>query len=249
MTAQRWLSRAVRPALLVTCLVGLTGMTGSLAWTATAGVLRRMAQQGGIAFDDLLVCCAVLVLAGAFGWLGLAALLTLGTQALRCTHTAAGRLARRITPSLLRRLLAGACGVAVLTAPTVTTAATAAPADHARERPAEHRAGPSSPRPGALPVPDRPTPRRGHVVVPVESGLSAPARGRGVAHPVPHRRVRVRPGDTLWAVAARHLPADADVAAVAAWWPVWFRHNRARIGPDPDLIHPGTRLRVPPRPH
>lgn len=245
MSTQHWWSRAVRPALLVTCLVCLTGLTGSLAWTATAAALRRLAQRGDFAFDDLVVCCAVLVLAVTFGWLGVAALLTLGTQALRCTHTAAGRLARRITPSLLRRLLAGACGVAVLAAPAVTTPATAASADHARvrpdqhqpaqHRPAPHRAAPSSPRPGVLPVPDRPTAR---------------TSGRGVvAHFVPHWQVRVRPGDTLWAIAARHLPPNAGDADVAASWPMWFRHNRARIGPDPDLIHPGTRLRVPPRPH
>src|SRR5262245_2744056 len=179
MSAQRWWSRAIRPALLVTCLVCLAGLTGSLAWTATTAVLRRSAQRGGFAFDDLVVCVAVLVLAVTFGWLGVAALLTMGTQALRCSHTAAGRLAQRVTPSLLRRLLAGACGVAVLTGPAVT--ATAAPADHARvrpaqhrptqhrpaqHRPAEHRAGPSSPRPGVLPVPDRPTRRPGHDVSP-----------------------------------------------------------------------------------
>ena len=229
--------RAVMPGV-VASLVGLTGSTGSLAWTATAEVLHRW-QRGVIAFDDLVVCCAVLVLAVAVGWLGVGALLTLGTQALRCTHTAAGRLARRMTPSLVRRLLAGACGAAVLTGPAVSQAAsppaTAAPADHAHVRLAGHGAGPSSPRPRVLPVPDRPVPRTRHGTAPVS----------------PHRSalVRVRRGDTLWAIASRRLRRGAGDAEVAAWWPVWFRHNRGLIGPDPDLIHPGTRLRVPPRPH
>jgi LysM domain len=210
---------------VVAGLAGLSGFAGSLALSATAGVLRRWQQRGEVSFDDLVVCCAVLVVTLTFGWLGVGALLTLGTEVLRRTHTAAGRLARRMTPSLLRRLLAGACGAAVLTGPAVSTTASAAPADHAHVRPADH-AGPSSPRPEALPVPDRPVP--------------APRR---------RVRVRVRRGDTLWAIAARSLRPDASNADVAAWWPQWFRHNRGLIGPDPDLIHPGTRLRVPPRPH
>ncbi len=243
MSREHWWKPPASAVLVVSGLVGLTGVSGSLAWTATTDVLRRWQQRGDLAFDDLVACCAVVVLAVTLGWLGVGVLLTLGTQALRCTHTAAGRLARRMTPSLVRRLLAGACGAAMLTAPAVSLPATAAPADHADARPAQHRpaqhrpgsSSPSTPWPGALPVPDRPT----------------RADARAVARPSPHPqpRVRVRPGDTLWAIAARHLRPDARVADVATAWPFWFRRNRRLIGPDPDLIHPGTRLRVPPRPH
>ena len=45
----------------------------------------------------------------------------------------------------------------------------------------------------------------------------------------------VQPGESLWAIEAQG-------------WPRLFRLNRDRLGPDPDLVHPGTRLRVPPRP-
>jgi nucleoid-associated protein YgaU len=54
----------------------------------------------------------------------------------------------------------------------------------------------------------------------------------------------VRPGDSLWAIAARLL-RNHDPAAVAAAWPELYRLNAATIGPDPDLIHPGTELRLP----
>lgn len=57
--------------------------------------------------------------------------------------------------------------------------------------------------------------------------------------------VVVRAGDTLWDVAARHLGPDADPSEIAAAWPRWHEANRAAIGPDPDLILPGTEL-VPP---
>jgi nucleoid-associated protein YgaU len=57
--------------------------------------------------------------------------------------------------------------------------------------------------------------------------------------------VMVAPGDTLWAIAARHLPAGADDAQIAAAWPVWYAANATRIGSDPDLIRPGLVLSVP----
>lgn len=67
---------------------------------------------------------------------------------------------------------------------------------------------------------------------------------RGGAEP---EAVVVRSGDTLWDIAARHLGDDADAAAIAAAWPLWYSENRELIGPDPDHLLPGTHL-VPPEP-
>ncbi len=54
----------------------------------------------------------------------------------------------------------------------------------------------------------------------------------------------VRPGDTLWAIAAASLgPAPPD-GAVAARVRELHHLNRAAV-PDPDLIHPGQLLRLP----
>ncbi len=58
--------------------------------------------------------------------------------------------------------------------------------------------------------------------------------------------VTVRRGDSLWSIAERHLGAAATDVQVARAWPQWYAANRAVIGDDPDLIHPGTQL-VPPR--
>ena len=58
--------------------------------------------------------------------------------------------------------------------------------------------------------------------------------------------VTVRRGDSLWSIAQRHLGATATDAEVAHAWPEWYAANRAVIGDDPDLIHPGMQL-VPPR--
>jgi len=57
--------------------------------------------------------------------------------------------------------------------------------------------------------------------------------------------VVVMAGDTLWAIAARHLGAGADDAEVAAAWPRWWEANRHTVGNDPDLLLPGQRLVVP----
>lgn len=57
--------------------------------------------------------------------------------------------------------------------------------------------------------------------------------------------VTVRPGDTLWSLAQRSLPGDADDAAVDAAWRQWYAANRDAIGADPDRLEPGQTLTVP----
>lgn len=51
----------------------------------------------------------------------------------------------------------------------------------------------------------------------------------------------------MWDIAAAHLaPGERTVANVHRYWRQVHRANRRVIGADPDLIHPGTRLEVPP---
>ena len=83
------------------------------------------------------------------------------------------------------------------------------------------------------------------------------ARSAAVALPVPERtlggvtpaRWTVRPGDSLWSIAAHRLATPHSLAPAAedvdTLWRATYRRNRAVIGPDPDLIQPGTRLRLP----
>lgn len=82
-------------------------------------------------------------------------------------------------------------------------------------------------------------------------GLPLPDRPAGVGRPQPAPRdeptaaVVVRPGDSLWAIASRALGDHPSTAAIAASWPQWYAANRAVIGPDPDLLLPGTVLEAP----
>jgi LysM repeat protein len=57
------------------------------------------------------------------------------------------------------------------------------------------------------------------------------------AAPVTTTNYVVQPGDTLAAIAARF--------SVRGGWPALYAANRPLIGPDPNLIHPGTVLALP----
>lgn len=95
------------------------------------------------------------------------------------------------------------------------------------------------------------------VVVAMTGGgvaLAAPGDG-GAPHPpaasvdwpttpLHPRLVVVAPGDSLWTITARHLQRPTP-AHVAANWPHWWWTNRRVVGRDPNLIHPGQRLRPP----
>lgn len=54
----------------------------------------------------------------------------------------------------------------------------------------------------------------------------------------------VRPGDCLWHIAAAMLPAGSDARAIAGKVLDLWKLNRVRIGSDPNLIYPGTVLRL-----
>ena len=74
--------------------------------------------------------------------------------------------------------------------------------------------------------------------------------GASLAEPLSARRTwMVRRGDTLWALAERQLPREGrEAGAIDQQWRRIYRANRAEVGPDPDLIQPGTPLSLPPVP-
>lgn len=122
-----------------------------------------------------------------------------------------------------RRLVLLACGVAL-------SAGVASPA-------LAH--GGSDTGLAGLALPDRAvssvaTPRAAHPAPPNASPASAPTA-----------TVRVRPGDTLWAIAAATARPGEHVDD--RWRAIWSA-NRDVIGPDPDLILPGQQLSLPTTP-
>lgn len=138
--------------------------------------------------------------------------------------TVLGRVAERGCPLVVCRLVAGVVGVAF-------TAGLAAPAMAGQPGPAGLT---------GLALPDRVDGSSLVVATPGSLVRRAPTE-----HLSPVRAVVVRPGDSLWSIAAALLRDHASDAAVDTAWHRLHRANLARLGPDPDLILPGTRLVVP----
>lgn len=132
---------------------------------------------------------------------------------------AGARLSRWMLPTAVRVALAGTAGVGVVISPWALHGTTSVAASPASSLPA-----PSWPTNDPLPPPVWPL-----------SGRAARAVGEVV----------VRPGDSLWCIAARALAPRASAARIAASWPRWYAANRAVIGPDPNLIRPGEHLTAP----
>jgi nucleoid-associated protein YgaU len=63
------------------------------------------------------------------------------------------------------------------------------------------------------------------------------------AHPTLSHRVR--PGDTLWGLAAAGLPEGSSAQQITRGWQEWYLANRRQIGPDPGLLLIGESLLVP----
>ena len=55
----------------------------------------------------------------------------------------------------------------------------------------------------------------------------------------------VVPGESLWSITARLLPAGSGPEQIAQAWPALYRANSEEIGADPSLIRPGAVLSVP----
>ncbi len=95
------------------------------------------------------------------------------------------------------------------------------------------------PAQGREPAPTDPTIRS------ALDGLPLPQR------PTTQPRARVRvviAGESLWSIAAGLIgpgPGQRSAAEVDRAWRALYRANRERVGPDPDLLYPGTRLSLP----
>lgn len=216
---------------------------------AVAAAVRGARPSHPLTVDALLVDVAAWALAGAV----LMLLLSFGLVALEALVGERLPVVRRVAavgcPPGGRRLALALCGLSIA-APLATTPLAAAPAmahDHdgcASTCPAPSPApSPAPQRVGldGLPMPDLPS-TAGRAP---ELSLSRLQRSIG-PHPVEAApRVTVQVGDSLWRIAQRELTGSASNTSVAARVDEWYVHNRAVIGPDRNLIFPGTELDRP----
>lgn len=190
------------------------------AWTlleATGPLLERATVSG--AGPDAWVAVA----AAALGWLVLAWLtVALLATAAEDLGVPLARWVVALAPRTLRAAVRASLGVGLASGMLPVTAV--------------HASTPAGPARSATVVVDDNQPRWPSLDRPAE-----PAAER----PTSQRSYLVVRHDTLWAIAAAHLPGDPTDQQIALAWPRWWRLNRAVIGPDPGLIHPGQVLRIP----
>lgn len=165
-----------------------------------------------------LVALVALLAWALLAWLVLVAVTIAAARVPGAVGGYAGTAAGRLAPAAVRRLVQITLGLTVATGVIGTSPAFASQAG----------------------TPPRPLP----TAASLDWGHVQPAAR--VAAPVA-APVVVRPGDSLWAIAAARLPDDATDTQIARAWPAWWGANREAIGPDPGLILPGLSLTPPAR--
>jgi nucleoid-associated protein YgaU len=206
------------PAVVVLCLAVEHALVHVLAsHLVRAGAALGDPRTVGLdALAEVITAAAAAFLVAAWTWLSCGAILT-AADVLR--HGAATKR-RLAVPPAWHRLVVGLLGAGALCLPATARA----------DSPGEGSGRSDPDRCTAvvdgLPLPDRPT-------------------GAGQQGPVKSATYRVVAGDSLWSLSRDHVGAGATDARVAATWPRWYAANRTVIGPDPDLLLPGTTLTVP----
>jgi nucleoid-associated protein YgaU len=215
-------------------LLVATGTTQWLLWQAGSSAAVRAAatvrdpvrRVDPLLTGQLVADLAMTLVLVAGTWLVVVTLVTVvdqivpGPSRWRCPTLA---------PKAWRRLVITLLGTGVLAVPVLVTGTTNAM--DSRDAESAREDTPFGALHG-LRYLDRPTTAR-----PAPSDPTPPARPAVV----------VRPGDSLWSLAAAADPG-ATTAQVARRWPRWYAANRAVIGPDPDLLIPGTVLITPRHP-
>ena len=240
--------------VITTGAVGVLLLAGPGVWRAA---LAHDADPGALVAGLCLALAwatACRIVLAAVALLVAAALDRTGTVG-SAAAVAAREVSRRCTPVVLRGAVRLAVGVTVAAGPLVGPAAfadtTPSPAAASSsqlpdlDRLARVPVMAVAPLPGSTsdltgPGPSGPArPPVSHVTVVAPEPTPRPPRGPAV------RTIVVQPGDSLWRIAARHLPTGHSEADVAREWPRWYAANRATIGPDPNVIQPGQVLLRP----
>lgn len=212
------------------------GLGWLLAWQPAGDLANAVAYDGAsslgrMPLEDVLAgICGVALLACSAWLLVVTTLLVVQAwatdkvtaarqprrDAVLATLRATDRVTSRLCPRLARRVVLVTCGAALTSSPTVPAMADPTGAgDTVAAASAAHL-----------------------------SGLALPDRAAGRAAPRP-RSVVVVSGDSLWTISRAALGAGATDAEVLAACTALHKANLGRIGDDPDLIFPGTTVRIP----
>lgn len=234
MATRSTLTAAARLALLT---LAASAVTAALLPVATSS-WRALTTSPAPNPDDAVALVAAASAAAGSAWFALMSALTVATLDWRRRGTRRSRFAvavHALAPRLVHRMAAVALSAGIVVGPAQAALA-AGPFD-----PSWAGAGAAG-RPGGV-----------SSSAPAQTGPSTQRRPVGEHSPgalavAAAVSVVVRPGDSLWSIAARHLPPGSSADDVARAWPRWYQANRAAIGDDPDLIVPGQTLTAPHEP-
>lgn len=265
------MSETTTTALTLLRLSGAALLTvaGAGAWWAGAHYIPSLLPARGV--DDVITVAVLAVGLAVLAWYVLSAAVTLICLLARMAGLvwAGGEaMVRRGGAPAIRRLLGSGAG-AILVAGSLLGPAyaqndedeTSAPASltwSPTDEPEQDREDPSHTDAPADPAPEVDAPADDPASddqdphddglddePPDEEAASSTADGASETDPAPDATHTVRPGDTLWSLAAADLGESATDAQIAATWPTWYQVNAEVIGTDPDLIIPGQILTHP----
>jgi nucleoid-associated protein YgaU len=248
---QTWSNDIKRHHLVLRGAAALATTAALVPWLWQVAARAGRAASAGLPLrpDEALAALVAGAALAVLAWLALGVLLELLSLLPGALGRGARRLADVVTPPLLRRAAAALLGVGIVAglAPGASVAAT--PTVVRGHAPLPDPGFGALPDPGWGPPADPPV-QTGDGWVPAAPTVRSQPDVR-VLSPGPRTHhdepaeVVVRRGDSLWAIAARHLGADPSDAEIARAWPAWFEANREVIGDDPDLLRPGQVLRPP----
>jgi LysM repeat protein len=205
----------------------MQGLVAPHAWISRVGADTAI----GEAAAALLWCAAL--------WLLLGLLVTLAATVVRRPDSALERLSRRLTPALIRRLVATSTGASLVLTPVAATGAPVHSPPFAGVS-ASSAAATSTSAPASDASMSRSATEATPTLPPVQHTPGPPL------DPAPATStVLVTPGDSLWRLSAQRLGSTASERQIAVDWPYWYRANRKVIGRDPNLLRPGEQLTVP----
>lgn len=236
----------IRPISALTLPLTLVGGLAALSWATvqTAGVVRGGALPS--TFDGLVGLGALLGAWLAAAWLVVGLTVAAVAELSAAAGGALDRLARRMVPPALRRMVHVAAGATVVTSGLTLPASGALGQIGPSPMPELDRPVPvvAELPPLTSPTPQAPSFASPNPTSPAATGTTRSPTGPGPDQTVPEVVV-VEPGDTLWHIAAVRLDPHPTNAEIAKTWPRWYAANRTVIGADPDLIFPGQRLQPP----
>jgi hypothetical protein len=212
--------RQLRPATVGTATAGVLLVVAAPTPSAALATVRTSSSASDVLLP--LIALVALLAWSLLAWLLVLTAFLLARRLPGIAGRGAAAAAHRIAPATIRQLVEIALGVSVAAGVLAASPASAS--------------GPAIPPPPPAATASLDWPA---------ASISASASATPAPESAPDRPVVVQPGDSLWRIAAAHLPAGSTDRQVAQAWPAWWSANRDAVGAHPDLIHPGQQLDPP----